>query len=476
VGKPVFTNGIAYVPSVYNYIIPDEPKIEILNIPVPHLLGAIYALNASSGVRLWNFTANGSFRSLDVLNGIVYVSISDSLYVDGKTAGGNIFALDANSGAQKWNYKTDGDIIWSSISDGVIYVFFHGSNSYVCAVKATNGEELWKWNVGDYVWLSQPTIVNGTIYLGTFNSANNHYYAINTANGGELWSVAVDGMVRGFSIVQDGRIYFNSDNSSYSVDEKIGTYTCAISAQNGERLWSYAIGFLGSYSPMVADNTVYVDGREATWENPHSFSGRLIWGTSNVFAINASSGNKIWSYSSNTSTHLRLIGGIVYFNSNGTLNALDASDGEQLWSISLNGNGPLIIDDNKVNYSSYDANAIISDGVLYYYLDQTLFAVDSWNGNSLWNYTTANNRSFLKVSDSTAYFAAGNTVYALSVPQGAHPSDISTIADSGAPVDTRSFSQGIVVLSVVLAVVVLAAGAIIVKKRITSRSTAKITF
>ena len=474
-GKPVVANGIAYVPSTDNYIIPDEPYIEILNIPVPHSLGAIYALNASSGVKLWNFTANGSFRSLAVLNGIFYVSISDSLYIDGKTAGGNIFALDANNGAQKWVYKIDGDIIWSSISDGVIYVFFHGSNSYVCAVKATNGEELWKWNAGDYVWLSHPTIVNGTIYLGTFNNANNRYYAINTTSGAELWSVTLDGMVRGASIVHDGRIYFNSDNSSYSVDEKTGTYICAISAQNGDRLWSYAIGYLGSYSPMVDDGTVYVEGREATWENPHSFSGRLIWGNSNVFAIDASSGNKIWSHSSNTSTYLRLIDGIVYFNSNGTLNALDASDSEKLWSYSLNGNGPLIIDDDKVNYSSLGANATINDGVLYYYLNQTLFAVDSWSGNNLWNYTTANNRSFLKVVDSTAYFAAGHTVYALSVPQGAHPSDISTIAPAGTPVNTGSFNQGLIVLSVGLAVVVLAVAAIIVKKRITSRNTTKTT-
>lgn len=441
-GSPVVANRIAYVWNTETYIIPDEPYVYLLNIPIQHRLGTIYALNASSGAKLWNFTTHGIVGSLTIIDGVAYVCASDPLFTDGQSAGGNFYALDAVTGAQKWVYNIDGDILWSSINAGVVYVFFHASgfNSYVCAVKAANGEELWKWNAGYYVFLSQPSISNRTIYFGTYGRGNGHYYAINTVNGTVLWRVATDGAVREFSSVVNGIVYFNSDNTSYPVNNT-NNYLYALNAQNGDKLWSYPVGFIVRSPPIVDGGIVYVDGREATLKNPYTLSAQLEWGTSNVFALNASNGNKIWNYSANDTDFwsLSLIDDVVYFSSNGTINALNAANGAQLWSYSTYGNGPLTI----------------NDGVLYFYSGKTLYAVDTSNGNSLWNYTTNSNQSFLTVANSTAFFDAGNTVYALSVPDA---------EGTAVGLYVGSIEQVLIILSIIT-VIVVSSAIVLAKKR-----------
>ena len=67
--SPVVANGIAYVWNTETYIITGEPLDPFSN-PIQHTLGAIYALNASSGAKLWNFTTPGTVISLNIVNGI----------------------------------------------------------------------------------------------------------------------------------------------------------------------------------------------------------------------------------------------------------------------------------------------------------------------------------------------------------------------------------------------------------------------
>ena len=295
--------------------------------------------------------------------------------------------MDAVTGAQKWVYNIDGQIIWSSISDGVIYVFFHASgfSSYVCAVSLSDGKELWRRNAGYYVFLSNPDFDGNVIYLGTFGSGgSNLYYAVNAVNGTALWSVAADGSVRGSSSVANGVIYFSSDNTSFPVNNT-NTYICALNAQNGDKLWNYPVGYIVRSSPIVDGGIVYVDGREATLSDSNTLHSQLIWGTSTVFALNASNGDKIWNYSANDTDFwsFSLVDGVAFFgNSNGTINALNALNGEQLWNSTTLGDGRFTID----------------DGVLYYYSGNTFHALDASNGNSLLSYITVSNLSFLASS------------------------------------------------------------------------------
>ncbi len=270
----IVVNGIAYVWNIETYTIPGEPYLDLFNSPVQHTLGNIYALNASSGSKLWNFTAQGTIGSLDIVDGIIYVSANDYVTIDGLSLDGNIYALNAVTGAQKWSYNGDGQIRWSSINDGVIYACVQdsGNNCYIYAVKIATGEELWNWSAGYDVWLSNPAFGGGTIYFGTFDG---EYYAINAVNGTVGWSVATGGAVRDFSCVVNGTVYLDSDHTSYPVNNT-DNYIYVLNAQNGDKLWSCPVGFAGS-SPIVDGGIVYIEGREANLTNPYTLSAQMEW-------------------------------------------------------------------------------------------------------------------------------------------------------------------------------------------------------
>jgi hypothetical protein len=74
----------------------------------------VYALEAATGVQLWNFTTGGDVASSPaVAEGIVYVGSYD----------GKVYALDASEGSLIWSYQTD-DLVVSSpaAAEGVVYV------------------------------------------------------------------------------------------------------------------------------------------------------------------------------------------------------------------------------------------------------------------------------------------------------------------------------------------------------------------
>jgi outer membrane protein assembly factor BamB len=348
--EPEVANGIAYLSNTETYTIPDEPHLYPFGTPLPHTLGTTYAINITSGKELWNLTGAGSFRSLSIIDGVVYMSTSDSTVFNGQSAGASFYALDAVNGTQKWSRHFDGNSRWSKINDNMLYAYFIAPNSpsYVCAVNINNGSELWRWKTDDNDLLSLATVGDGAIYFGTYDSTDNHYFAVNTMNGSELWRIPVEGRVPGISIFDDGVVYFNSDEASY-----------ALNAQNGEQLSdTFNSTKLGVYS---------------------------VNGT--AFGIISCTDDAIY---------LR--------GSNGTLIALNAVNGEQLWSYDAGGYG----------------SSIISDGIVYYHLDNILYALDASNGSSLWNYTSSD-QSFLTIANGTAFFAADNTIYALNVPSAVHP-------------------------------------------------------
>ena len=391
--KPTVANGIAYLSNTEWYIIPGEPHVPLLDIPVAHSLGTTYAINITSGEELWNLTGRGYLVSFALNDGVAYMSTSDPRFTNEQSAGSTFYALDAVNGSLIWSRPFDGDIRWSRINDGALYVFFvaSGFNTYVYAMNASTGFPLWNWKAGYYNLLSHPAFDDGTIYFGSDGYPERLFYAVSAKNGTELWRAPVAGGVRTPPSVVDGVVYLSSDEATY-----------ALNANNGDKLWNYAAS---SYCPCVVDGGIaYV--REAG---------------DTIYALNASDGNIVWNYSATKKiSPLCIVDNLLYFSSNETLNAWNAATGEQLWNSSIISEAPLIISEGSSGYYS-SFSATITDGILYYYSDETFHALDASNGNSLWN-CTRSDQSFLTVANRTAFFAAGNTVYALNVPSAVHPS------------------------------------------------------
>jgi outer membrane protein assembly factor BamB len=379
---PVIANGIAYVFNTEYYTDPSERYFSMFG-PPSHPLVTVYALNASDGSKLWEYQAKGELQFFTVVNGKAYFSTTEYSSHDYQYYGAYVYALDAFSGAEKWVHNVDGMIFGSKFDsgNGAFYVFFVASgslDSFVSAVNATSGKEIWRYKFGYYTFPIRVAIGEGAMYFGV----NNCFYALNTGDGEIVWNATLESSIEDVPpVLGDDVVYFNSKQMTYAF------------TLNGIQLWNYS-GF--SY-PISSNGVGYVKDGDA------------------VYAYDGVSGNKVWSYPANeTIWNLELSDNVLYVSLNGTLTALNAANGAQVWNYSL----PGILRFTFGRYYGVDehaANLLISKGTLLCYSGKTLRAIEISNGKTLWDYTDYD-RSFLTVTEGLAFFKTDHTIYAYSIP------------------------------------------------------------
>jgi outer membrane protein assembly factor BamB len=271
--------------------------------------GNLYALNATTGVKLWNYTAGaGSYvqSSPAVANGVVYTG-------DGNE---NLYALNATTGVKLWNYTTQGAIQQSSpaVANGVVYI---GSNDGdVYAIYANNGTLLWRFiSAAGYpdAIISSPAVANGVVY---FQNVAGGTYAVDALTGVQKWVVSLGGWAWLSAAIANGLVYIGSgypDNNFY-----------ALNATNGETVWRAPVA-VGSYwaDPAVANGVVYIGSND-----------------NNTYALNAINGAKLWNYTTRGEVHSSpaVANGVVYIGSNdNNTYALNAINGAKLWNYTTGG-------------------------------------------------------------------------------------------------------------------------------------------
>ena len=138
-------------------------------------------------------------------NGVVYVGSEDH----------NVYALNATTGAQVWNFTTGGAVDSSpAVANGVVYVGSWDNNVY--ALNSTTGAKLWSFTTGAPVYPS-PAVANGVVYVG---SADRNVYAIGDAAGAtsQATSEAAPGISQGATsgfeavLIFVGLIFVGLDN------------------------------------------------------------------------------------------------------------------------------------------------------------------------------------------------------------------------------------------------------------------------
>ena len=277
----------------------------------------VYALNASTGRQLWNFTTGGAaFSSPAVADGKVFFGSDDN----------RIYALNAHSGQLQWSYKT-GDRVQSSaaVSDGLVLI---GSNdTRVYALNATNGAMVWNYTTGSYV-ASSPDVAGNTIYVGCFN---NNTYALNTTDGALIWNqtTGYDICMQASPAVYEDMVYTGSSGlASFSMpvfkninQTLIGNNIYALNKTTGATVWSHSTGGGVWSSPAVSDKSVYVGS-----------------GDGKLYALNAETGVVQWSYQTNGSVEPSpaIVGGRVYVgSSDGTVYAFGLASQGNFSSITM---------------------------------------------------------------------------------------------------------------------------------------------
>jgi hypothetical protein len=189
-----------------------------------------------------------------------------------------------------------------------------------------------------------------------------------------------------------------------------------ITASNVSRLvrvWSSTIRDTGQFStaPTVAGKGVYI-GLE---------DGVIGSNIAMLYALDAVSGTKLWSYSSGGFPYTPIVNnGVVYVSSvhttrdlgigSGTLDALNATSGTKMWSYNMGLD--LSIDASAASLS-------VANGVVY--IDSLTFgklsALDAKSGAKLWNSFTGGPLISPPTATGTmVYISSGKTLYAFALP------------------------------------------------------------
>lgn len=204
----------------------------------------VYALNASNGDIIWNYTMGGSPSTPAVAGGVVYVSSYD----------GWVYALSAATGELVWKYKA-AEYVDSppTISDGRVYV--GSGRSVFYALDASTGRRIWYFFAGDDIF-SSSCVANGKVFFG---SNDGNCYALNAATGAKLWNYTVKGprWLDCAPAYAGGILYITPRNG----------VVYALNAETGAEVWSYDTGYNPSTgfppltSPSIA-NAVLVVGSD----------------------------------------------------------------------------------------------------------------------------------------------------------------------------------------------------------------------
>jgi outer membrane protein assembly factor BamB len=330
--KPAVAQGIVYIRELDAHTIFDPNYHDEFGFgPPQRTILTLYALNAATGAKLWNYTTTYLDYGLTdpiVVDGVVYVVTANT--------NSNVYALNALTGALLWNHTTSAPMYTTlSIASGKILfaameIGNDRYNAYVCALNISNGEELWRHNVG-YGDSPKPFIADGVVYFG----ANKIFYALNLNNGEMLWNQSIGPNIEGSPTVSDGIIYASSNN----YEGKSNVY--ALSAVDGHILWNKPISNESLTPPKVNSGVVYFA------------SGN------NCYALNAANGANLWKYQTNNSLVAYpnmespiISDRVVYFRSGDTIYALNATSGEKYWSHTTPHTAPPTVANDSLYFAS----------------------------------------------------------------------------------------------------------------------------
>lgn len=171
--------------------------------------GVVYAIE--NGEQQWEqIVESGQVQSTPVVaNGSVYVGAVQS-------AAGFLYALDAASGQRDWEFEAEGGILAApAATSDRVYVGSRDQSLY--ALDPANGEQLWAFETDRQI-NSSPVVVDDTVYVTNFS---NSLYAL-TTEGDRRWQTETAGSISASPAVAGGRIYLGSENTGFYALESGG--------------------------------------------------------------------------------------------------------------------------------------------------------------------------------------------------------------------------------------------------------------
>ena len=189
----------------------------------------------NSSALLWRCSINGQISSSPVaMDGVIYCASEDN----------TLYAINAETGVEIWNFTTIGGIYDSPaiVGDDVII-----SCSYVNTLYAVNrysGEQTWMVDLYERI-ISAPVISKGRIFV----NSERKLHVLNANTGDEFWNYSASDEIMSIPAINNNRVYFHSrDGEVYSLDE----FT-------GERIWNHSLPQWLNSVPVIGYGKVFIN-------------------------------------------------------------------------------------------------------------------------------------------------------------------------------------------------------------------------
>ncbi|MDZ7730306.1 MAG: PQQ-binding-like beta-propeller repeat protein [Natrialbaceae archaeon] len=222
-----------------------------------------------------------------------------------------------------WSVQTGGDI-WGSAAVAQERVYIPSYDGYCYAFDATDGSELWRYELGE-VTDSSPAITEELVVLGGFDK---RIHGIDRETGDRRWRFDADGIVRSSPTIRDGTVYIGTHcqvaecrRDVYDINPDGPGYLVALDGGTGEVRWRFETGAGVVSTPAIDETTAYVGGTDGV-----------------VYAVDRESGEEEWTFETNEAifSSPALEGETLYIGDTaGVVFAIDVSDGTEEWHFQL---------------------------------------------------------------------------------------------------------------------------------------------
>lgn len=260
----------------------------------------IYALDRETGNQLWRWPADGiqgNFNRGTILAGDVVIAPADNR---------TIYAFNANSGEKIWEYNLQGGLASNPVVAGGYVVLPMGDDTLV-ALNPKDGTPAW----------ANPISVPGGI-MGKLAASGNDIFvttsnfelaAIDTVRAAQRWKVQ-------FTQLNPDAIPVVAEDTVYII---AGDYVIGLARQNGGQRARITVGEQAVFGPAIAANTVTVVTRQGSVRTytkqgrpthppvdlqsmavntPVIVGGKIVVNTSNgsMNMIEPADGSILWNY------------------------------------------------------------------------------------------------------------------------------------------------------------------------------------
>ncbi|MDD4859376.1 MAG: PQQ-binding-like beta-propeller repeat protein [Dehalococcoidales bacterium] len=171
--------------------------------------GKVYALDAATGDKVWDFTTGSEIWSTPAADGnTIYIGSFDKKF----------YALNAADGTKKWEFTTEGAITATALVQGnTVYIGSFDRNLY--ALDAATGKVKWQFAGTNWFW-AKPVIVNNNIYAPCLDGK---VYVLDAASGNKSAEFDLGSPISSSPVVVDNQIIFASQKGIvFSVNTAAG--------------------------------------------------------------------------------------------------------------------------------------------------------------------------------------------------------------------------------------------------------------